>query len=513
MQLQQLQQLQQQQQQQLQQQQQQQQGGGGGGGSAPNNNRVSGPNLNLSAPALLFEQQQVKARVAGSPFEDMVVPELATFNSRASIAAAAEELGFSHGRIGSIFQQQQHMKKQLAAATTPKVVAAVAGFAEMLRQTAPPIANTKSMAAVVAAAAAAASSASAPPAALPMQVAAAAAAAAAATTGTFDDLDSLGLLDGLDTTATPGSANMVAAVVANANSMQTATTPAGFTGEMNRFFSSSSSSPSPTAHATIAEVPEAAAATSPVMDVDAHNSPLATPVFTSAPADSPFGAPPTPLGTARVQSAATAMHTTSASNIARKSGRVAKKTQPFDNSSNASGGAAKSGKGRRAYAGLAVRGTAGKGGKLSASNAYSSYASSSSPSSSSSTSAGKAPPAPITRVPSAPRTTAAAGRKVQPTLAALDDTGALAEDHKPARGRGRQLQLAKMTPAQKKAEAKARLEKNRQAARGFRARRKNHVVELEQQIADYEQRDRDQLNAIRELKQQIARMQQLAGGR
>jgi len=513
MQLQQLQQLQQQQQQQLQQQQQQQQGGGGGGGSAPNNNRVSGPNLNLSAPALLFEQQQVKARVAGSPFEDMVVPELATFNSRASIAAAAEELGFSHGRIGSIFQQQQHMKKQLAAATTPKVVAAVAGFAEMLRQTAPPIANTKSMAAVVAAAAAAASSASAPPAALPMQVAAAA--AAAATTGTFDDLDSLGLLDGLDTTAAPGSANMVAAVVANANSMQTATTPAGFTGEMNRFFSSSSSSSpsSSTAHATIAEVPEAAAATSPVMDVDAHNSPLATPVFTSAPADSPFGAPPTPLGTARVQSAATAMHTTSASNIARKSGRVAKKTQPFDNSSNASGGAAKSGKGRRAYAGLAVRGTAGKGGKLSASNAYSSYASSSSPSSSSSTSAGKAPPAPITRVPSAPRTTAAAGRKVQPTLAALDDTGALAEDHKPARGRGRQLQLAKMTPAQKKAEAKARLEKNRQAARGFRARRKNHVVELEQQIADYEQRDRDQLNAIRELKQQIARMQQLAGGR
>jgi len=505
MQLQQLQQLQQQQQQQLQQQQQQQQGGGGGGGSAPNNNRVSGPNLNLSAPALLFEQQQVKARVAGSPFEDMVVPELATFNSRASIAAAAEELGFSHGRIGSIFQQQQHMKKQLAAATTPKVVAAVAGFAEMLRQTAPPIANTKSMAAVVAAAAAAASSASAPP--------AAAAAAAATTTGTFDDLDSLGLLDGLDTTAAPGSANMVAAVVANANSMQTATTPAGFTGEMNRFFSSSSPSSSSTAHATIAEVPEAAAATSPVMDVDAHNSPLATPVFTSAPADSPFGAPPTPLGTARVQSAATAMHTTSASNIARKSGRVAKKTQPFDNSSNASGGAAKSGKGRRAYAGLAVRGTAGKGGKLSASNAYSSYASSSSPSSSSSTSAGKAPPPPITRVPSAPRTTAAAGRKVQPTLAALDDTGALAEDHKPARGRGRQLQLAKMTPAQKKAEAKARLEKNRQAARGFRARRKNHVVELEQQIADYEQRDRDQLNAIRELKQQIARMQQLAGGR
>merc|ERR1719345_682757 len=116
------------------------------------------------------------------------------------------------------------------------------------------------MAAVVAAAAAAASSASAPPAALPMQVAAAAA-AAAATTGTFDDLDSLGLLDGLDTTAAPGSANMVAAVVANANSMQTATTPAGFTGEMNRFFSSSSS-PSATAHATIAEVPEAAAATS-----------------------------------------------------------------------------------------------------------------------------------------------------------------------------------------------------------------------------------------------------------
>jgi hypothetical protein len=94
-------------------------------------------------------------------------------------------------------------------------------------------------------------------------------------------------------------------------------------------------------------------------------------------------------------------------------------------------------------------------------------------------------------------------------LSATDASGALPLDHKPARGRGRQLQLAKMSPAQRKAETKARLEKNRQAAKGFRARRKDHVQDLELAIADYEHRDQQQMAAIADLKRQIGRMQGL----
>ena len=167
-----------------------------------------------------------------------------------------------------------------------------------------------------------------------------------------------------------------------------------------------------------------------------------------------------------------------ASGTRRSSSRTAKKPQPFDNLGNSriSGGATKAEKGRRA----------GKGAKVSG------------------VGAGKKAPAAITRVPHA----GGASWRAQPSLAALDATGTLAADHKPARGRGRQLQLAKMTPAQKKAEAKARLEKNRQAARGFRAKCKNHVFELEQQILVLEQRDQERLNTIRELQEHIARMQQ-----
>jgi len=45
----------------------------------------------------------------------------------------------------------------------------------------------------------------------------------------------------------------------------------------------------------------------------------------------------------------------------------------------------------------------------------------------------------------------------------------------PARGRGRQMQLKRMSNEQIEAEAAARLERNRQAARECRQRRKEHV--------------------------------------
>lgn len=83
----------------------------------------------------------------------------------------------------------------------------------------------------------------------------------------------------------------------------------------------------------------------------------------------------------------------------------------------------------------------------------------------------------------------------------------LPADHKPARGRGRQLQLATMTEAMKKAEAKERLEKNRQAAREFRVRRKEHVVELEQEISVFEARDQAQSQEISKLHAQVAKLQ------
>jgi hypothetical protein len=105
--------------------------------------------------------------------------------------------------------------------------------------------------------------------------------------------------------------------------------------------------------------------------------------------------------------------------------------------------------------------------------------------------------------------TAAAAAVMTASLAQLDRSGALPADHKPARGRGRQLQLAKMTPAQRAAEAKARLEKNRQAARGFRARRKDHIMELEDQVSDFEVREAQQQAVISSLQGEIEALKRL----
>jgi len=92
----------------------------------------------------------------------------------------------------------------------------------------------------------------------------------------------------------------------------------------------------------------------------------------------------------------------------------------------------------------------------------------------------------------------------------------LPADHKPARGRGRSLQLSAMSEAEKQAEAEVRLERNRQAARDFRLRRKQHVDGLERQVAEYERRDREQIQLIAELQAEMARIRErlrLEGGR
>lgn len=100
------------------------------------------------------------------------------------------------------------------------------------------------------------------------------------------------------------------------------------------------------------------------------------------------------------------------------------------------------------------------------------------------------------------------GRKSKSTVLctddALDTNGLLPVNHKPARGRGRQNQLAKMTKEQIEAEADARLEKNRQAARDCRLRRKQHTKFLEQKLAQLEKEKKAQDKLIRHLQAQLA---------
>lgn len=88
-------------------------------------------------------------------------------------------------------------------------------------------------------------------------------------------------------------------------------------------------------------------------------------------------------------------------------------------------------------------------------------------------------------------------------------TMVLPEGHKPARGRGRSKQLATMSQAQKKAEQAVRMEKNRQAAKEFRARRKNRIQDLEATVEAHIQRNEQQQTQIRQLQQQILQLNQM----
>lgn len=64
----------------------------------------------------------------------------------------------------------------------------------------------------------------------------------------------------------------------------------------------------------------------------------------------------------------------------------------------------------------------------------------------------------------------------------LINTSSLPVDHKPAKGRGRAVQLSKMTKQQREDEKLLKLEKNRLAAKGSRLRKKRKMCEMEERI-------------------------------
>eukprot|EP00039_Didymoeca_costata_P031682 m.35906 g.35906 ORF g.35906 m.35906 type:complete len:309 (+) comp8983_c0_seq1:283-1209(+) len=92
-------------------------------------------------------------------------------------------------------------------------------------------------------------------------------------------------------------------------------------------------------------------------------------------------------------------------------------------------------------------------------------------------------------------------KKVQPLD--LPKDGPLPPDHMPARGRRRKIQLQSMTPEQIKAEAEARMEKNRRSARDCRRRKKNYIMELDNQLKAMQDKDRKQQKQIQSLEEQL----------
>jgi hypothetical protein len=117
------------------------------------------------------------------------------------------------------------------------------------------------------------------------------------------------------------------------------------------------------------------------------------------------------------------------------------------------------------------------------------------------------------------RATRAAGKK---TSRATSGSGAtsgagpaigssLSAGYKPARGRGRQPQLANMTKAQKKEDQERRRERNRVCAHEARKRKKLFHAALEQQAAELEQKLQAQDEEIASLQSQIAHLKRLKG--
>lgn len=95
--------------------------------------------------------------------------------------------------------------------------------------------------------------------------------------------------------------------------------------------------------------------------------------------------------------------------------------------------------------------------------------------------------------------------KSKGSVAAKKSASSFAGDaFKPARGRGRQAQLKKMSNKEKAAEAAWRLEKNRIAARECRERRKEHFAELQEQLGAYEKQNLEQQQVIDKLNAEIA---------
>lgn len=115
------------------------------------------------------------------------------------------------------------------------------------------------------------------------------------------------------------------------------------------------------------------------------------------------------------------------------------------------------------------------------------------------------------------RTEKSAGKKISKRqrvvpvdcIAKYVSPGILPLDHKPARGRGRAAQLKKMSREQIEAEADARAEKNRQAAKKCRQIRKAETEHLRNKCAELESINMQSNNFIKKLHDEYLAQQHL----
>ena len=97
-------------------------------------------------------------------------------------------------------------------------------------------------------------------------------------------------------------------------------------------------------------------------------------------------------------------------------------------------------------------------------------------------------------------------RRASKPAAGASAAKVLPKGHKPARGRGRTKQLLTMTVAQKRAEDAILREKNRQAARDFRLRRKDKIATLHKSLVHFRSLCDSQAHELATLKAEVARM-------
>eukprot|EP00035_Acanthoeca_spectabilis_P036114 m.37820 g.37820 ORF g.37820 m.37820 type:complete len:589 (-) comp7741_c0_seq1:144-1910(-) len=89
----------------------------------------------------------------------------------------------------------------------------------------------------------------------------------------------------------------------------------------------------------------------------------------------------------------------------------------------------------------------------------------------------------------------------------VDPNGVLPPGHKPARGRGRPIQLKQMTPEQIRVENELQLERNRQAARQTRERKRNQILDLENRAKALQEASDKKNKLIGDLQLRIAELE------
>lgn len=119
-----------------------------------------------------------------------------------------------------------------------------------------------------------------------------------------------------------------------------------------------------------------------------------------------------------------------------------------------------------------------------------------------------------TKPPKATKTPASVAVKQAPVPARdpngpglVDPNGVLPPGHKPARGRGRPIQLKQMTPEQIRVENELQLERNRQAARQTRERKRNQIVDLENRAKALQEASDKKNKLIGDLQLRIAELE------